>query len=132
MAFIFAGSTKILSAQHTSRFIGPFLHWLVPSISDAQVRGVQYLIRKCGHVSEYAVLSVLLWNARRSGRVRRSFGQCARFAVLVSALYAATDEFHQSFEPSREASVIDVLIDTTGAVAGISVVWFVGRWRKAW
>ena len=38
-------------------------------------------------------------------------------ALLVAAVYAATDEFHQSFVPGRTASVYDVLIDTSGACA---------------
>jgi VanZ family protein len=134
MIFIFLGSTNLLSSSHTSRFLGPFLRWLNPSISEAQLREAQYFIRKCGHVSEYAVLSVLVWNARRvaSGHERRTFWQCAKFALLVSAFYAGTDELHQAFVPSRESSVMDVVIDTCGAGFGLLLLWLIGRWRKIW
>ena len=40
-------------------------------------------------------------------------------AVLISACYAATDEFHQLFVPGRSGEVRDVLVDTAGAVIGI-------------
>jgi len=46
--------------------------------------------------------------------------------------YAASDEFHQLFVPSREASVLDVLIDTAGAVFALLLIWFIGRWRRRW
>ncbi len=134
MSFIFIGSTKLLSSQHTSRFIGPFLRWIDPSITDIQLKQVQYFIRKCGHVSEYAVLAVLAWNARRGAVVvdRAVFRRCAIFALMFAAFYAATDEFHQSFEPSREASVLDVFIDTCGAGAGLFLIWLACKWRRVW
>ena len=48
-------------------------------------------------------------------------------ALVVAALYAASDEYHQSFVPSRGASVEDVCIDTCGASVGIGIVLL---WRK--
>jgi VanZ family protein len=41
--------------------------------------------------------------------------------------YAASDEFHQIFVPNRTALVSDVLIDTSGGVAGLLLLWL---WRK--
>ncbi|MDB6027050.1 MAG: hypothetical protein JWM68_3273 [Verrucomicrobiales bacterium] len=134
MIFIFAGSTNLLSSQRTSRFLGPFLLWIYPSITKAQLHEVQYFIRKCGHVSEYAVLGVLAWKARRgTGEVeRKAFRECAKFALILAALYACTDELHQSFVPGRDGAVLDVFIDTCGAAVGLICLWCVGRWRKAW
>jgi VanZ family protein len=43
-------------------------------------------------------------------------------------VYALTDEFHQSFVPSRTASIQDSLIDSAGALIALSVMWF--RHRK--
>src|SRR5258706_113215 len=100
MGFIFTGSTDLLSARHTSRFIVPVLRWFNPKLSEKEIRRIQFTIRKCGHVSEYAVLSVLIWWTKRgtkNGEQKKSFWRDARFAILISALYAATDEFHQSF-----------------------------------
>ena len=134
MAFIFGGSTNLLSSGRTSRFLVPFLKWLNPSFTIEQLKEAQYFIRKCGHVSEYAVLSVLLWNAKRGTDVldKKRFWECARFAVLIAAFYAGTDELHQAFEPSRESAVLDVFIDTCGAMVGLFFIWLFGRWRKFW
>src|SRR5207253_1241291 len=63
LALIFIGSTDLMSAEHTSRIIGPLLHWLFPTISPSTVLRVQFLMRKFAHVSEYAILAVLLYRA---------------------------------------------------------------------
>ncbi len=63
MVIIFAASTDMMSAEHTSRYIGPFLHWLWPDISNVTVASVQMAVRKAAHVTEYAVLGLLLARA---------------------------------------------------------------------
>jgi len=56
----------------------------------------------------------------------------ALIAVAVAGVYAASDELHQYFVPSRGASIADVLLDTTGAAVGILALWAFGRWRGWW
>jgi VanZ family protein len=80
------------------------------------------VIRKCAHVTEYAILALLLWRAVRSlpalsVKMSLSFGA----ALLGCAVFAATDEFHQSFVKSRTPSVRDVLLDVAGAVVGLLI-----------
>jgi VanZ family protein len=111
MIFIFIGSTDFLSAEHTSRFIGPFLRWLAPDVSDATIGSVQLVIRKCAHLTEYAILAALLCRALRQSRHSGAF--------IIAAVYAALDEIHQSFVASRTASLGDVLIDCIGAIIGV-------------
>jgi VanZ family protein len=41
--------------------------------------------------------------------------------LLASALFAASDEFHQSFVKSRTPSVRDVLLDVAGAFLGLLI-----------
>ena len=67
------------------------------------------ILRKCAHVTEYAVLGFLL--ARLVGREAP--------ALLLGILYAASDELHQSFVRGRHASPIDVAIDGVGLVIGV-------------
>lgn len=56
----------------------------------------------------------------------------ARLAMCVAALYAATDELHQAFVPSRTGSAIDVLIDSAGAILGVIALYRWGIWRQWW
>lgn len=116
MIFIFVGSTDLLSAEHTSRFIGPFLRWFAPDVSDATVASVQLIVRKGGHLTEYAILAALLYRALRLYR-----GRAFPFAFLVAAIYAALDEFHQSFVATRTGTSWDVAIDCLGAAIGLAL-----------
>jgi len=132
---IFSASTDLGSIRHTSRFIGPTLRWLFPGISDDAVHRVQIGIRKSGHAGEYAILAGLVWRARyRPGESRRRdwSGAIAWQAWGAAAAYAISDEYHQSFYPSREGSVRDVMIDSAGAAAGMGLIYLWGRVRKWW
>ena len=111
MIFIFVGSTDLLSAEHTSRFIAPFLRWFSPDVSDATIASVQLVVRKCGHLTEYAILAALLLRALR----------VVGPALIVAAIFAGLDEFHQSFVASRTASLSDVAIDCAGALMGLAI-----------
>lgn len=42
------------------------------------------------------------------------------FTFIIGALYAISDEYHQSFVPTREGKMRDVLID----IAGITIVYW--------
>ena len=116
MFFIFIGSTDLMSAEHTSRFIGPFLRWFAPDITDATIASVQLFVRKCAHLTEYAILSALLLRALRQHLL------AARWVAFgLAALYAVVDEVHQSFVPSRTGSLWDVVTDSIGAILGLVI-----------
>ena len=135
MLVIFTGSTNAGSAENSSRFIAPVLRWLKPDISEAAVGAIILAIRKTALVAEYAILAALLWRALRAhgrGETRAWSWRQAVLALLLSALYAASDEFHQSFVKSREASVMDVGLDTAGASLGLLASGAFARWRGLW
>jgi VanZ family protein len=135
MALIFSASSDRASFEHSSRIIAPVLRWLIPQISDEAVHLVVLLVRKAAHLTEYAVLAVLVWRllARRSPDPKRIWTwPVAGRTLLVVLLYAASDEFHQIFVPSRQASVWDVLLDTTGGFFALILLWLIGRLRQRW
>lgn len=128
MLLIFTGSTGLLSESRTSRFLEPALRWLWPGLSDDRLWRLIYFLRKAAHVTEYAILAVLLLAALNGTFRLRPTGWSWRRAGLVLLLcgtYAASDEFHQSFEPTRYASVVDVAIDASGAAAALIILWLV-------
>jgi VanZ family protein len=133
MLVIFIGSTDLMSSEHTSRFIVPFLRWLKPDISDATLRMVQMIVRKGAHTTEYAVLAVLAWRAFRQSGVLARWGwrwSATSAALVLATLYAVSDETHQSFHASRYGSGWDVLIDTVGACAGLLLARGIECWRN--
>lgn len=83
--------------------------------------------RKLAHLLEYGIFCFLIY---------RSFGnqdrvcwrpQLAMWAIVASAVYSLTDEFHQLFVPGRGASLIDCAIDTLGAAIAIFLIYAYSR-----
>jgi VanZ family protein len=119
LALMFFASTDLLSAEHTSRFLIPFLRWLDPNISWVTIAHVHLFLRKAAHVTEYAILTSLLFRASRG--LIDNFWRRAAVAFLPAMIFAAADEFHQTFVPSRTGSAYDVLVDYGGAFLGILI-----------
>ena len=131
LGVIFVGSTEVMSAEQTSRFLVPFLRWLDPQISFATIAAIHFALRKLGHLTEYAIFAALLWRALRCGTcLQAKMSILFLLAWLAAAIFAVTDEFHQSFVPSRTASPIDVMIDICGAIIGLIIcLMFAARSR---
>ena len=122
LGVIFVGSTEVMSAEQTSRFLVPFLRWLDPQISFATIAAIHFALRKLGHLTEYAIFAALLWRALRCGTCLQAKMSILFLLVwLAAAIFAVTDEFHQSFVPSRTASPIDIMIDICGAMIGLII-----------
>ena len=83
-----------------------------------------FLVKKGGHIAEYALLCLAY--IYTLGGKSPSRNQIFT-ALVLSLLYACSDEWHQRFTPGRTPSVTDVLIDTTGAAVGIAVFYLVRR-----
>jgi len=120
VAVIFLASGDLMSAEHTSRFLVPFLRWLWPDISAGTLAHIHFCVRKAAHVTEYAILALLVCRAVFRGADFKA----ARSILFVGAwmictLVAASDEFRQSFVESRGASAWDVMIDSAGAILGL-------------
>src|ERR1041384_4251741 len=98
---IFIGSSSILSGSNTSTFLVEPMRWLFPGASDSTLQLIHLLIRKTGHLTEYAILAWLAARAFRTSSnefLRRSWFPVA---LILVVLYSLSDEFHQSFVPSR-------------------------------
>ena len=124
---IFAASGDLMSAEQTSRFLGPFLRWIIPDISAGTIVQIQFFVRKCAHVIEYAVLAMFLWRALRMQLGARTAVIQTGTAFLAAMACAALDEFHQAHVASRTGSPSDVALDGVGALAGLVLYWRIIR-----
>jgi VanZ family protein len=95
----------------------------IPSIATPFEPGYDFTFKKFAHVAVYGVLTALLFNAVRI-HIRHK-GYALLTVLLVSVLYAFSDEWHQTFVPGREGTLRDVTIDAIGAV-GMSL-WLRGK-----
>jgi VanZ family protein len=83
----------------------------IPSLSSG-LGTWDYVLRKGAHMTEYAILAVLLVRATGS----------YAWAFALTAGYAASDEFHQTFVRGRHGSPIDVGIDAVGALIALAIL----------
>lgn len=123
MLVIFGASSDMGASRNTSRFIGPIVRWLYPEITASGLEKVVFLIRKTAHVTEYAILSILIWRAlstpRSESHQRLWNWRAAGLAWAAASAYAASDEIHQMFVPSRTGHWQDVALDSCGALLGV-------------
>jgi len=125
--FISFASTSEFSAANTSQIFRPLILWIFPNLSEARLEAMHFLIRKAGHFTEYAVLAFL---ARRAfitsshAFIQRHWFQ---LGLLLVVIYALLDELHQSFVPSRTASIYDSGIDVAG---GLTILLICKFWSK--
>ncbi len=78
-----------------------------------------YLLRKIAHAIEYFIFTFLLRRAFK-GSFDMDTLYLFIYPAILSVLYAASDEFHQSFVRGRVGCVKDVFIDAIG-IAGFYI-----------
>ena len=120
-ALICYASTGAMSADHTSRFIGPLLRWLFPAIDEGQLRAAHMTVRKLAHFAEYAILALLAARAFLTSSKVFLRARWAAAAFGLAACLALLDELNQSFIPSRGGSIWDSLLDATGAASALAL-----------
>lgn len=86
-----------------------------------------FFVRKAAHFFAYFVLGVLAFHAFLKSGVRG--WRTVSCALILSVLYAISDEVHQLFVAGRGGQVRDVLIDSAGVIVGI-LLYHVATVRK--
>lgn len=88
-------------------------------------------LRKLMHASIYLMLALLLMNALMVSHCKLKLSIV--LSIIISFIYACSDEYHQTFVNGRTGNAIDVLIDTFGAIVGSSIYligYFIYKKRK--
>lgn len=78
----------------------------IPQIKVSQFLIWDFIAKKTAHLIEYAVLFALIFRASQGKWVKSFF---------LTMIYAASDEYHQSFVPGRTSSIFDLGFDLSGA-----------------
>jgi VanZ family protein len=115
-AVIFIGSTDLLSAENTGGVLERPVLWLFPHLSEGTLKMFQFVVRKAGHFSEYAIFALLAARAFRNSAREMVSQHWFWVSLLFVVAYSLSDEFHQSFVPSRTASIYDCMIDSLGGL----------------
>jgi VanZ family protein len=120
MGFLFP-TNEALTHESTSRFILPFLTWLLPFADQTTIKLVNVGIRKSVHFFEYGLMAFLLFRAIRSGR-KRWRPEWMLYAGTISLVYAALDELLQVYFPFRTGQFSDWLINAVGVVSTLGLI----------
>lgn len=121
---ILAAFAGVLMAHgNTLAIVDPLVRWLRPSASAADILRIHDMARKFGHFLIPAVAFALLV----IGPLRRR----PLVALTLCALFATVDEFLQTFIPGRSGSVLDVILDTSGALFAYLVYRAIVSWPRA-
>lgn len=121
MMFIFSfssqvGSTSGALSGSVLGFIENIWTRILPDWPLNQVT-LHLFIRKAAHFIVYLILGFLTTRALYISHI--PFKKRIFLALLISFLYASSDEIHQAFVPNRGPSFWDVLLDTLGASVGL-------------
>ncbi|WP_027724808.1 VanZ family protein [Tuberibacillus calidus] len=118
MIFYFT-SSPLFTGTHTAHWIREmmtYFHIGSGAHIDDGMFSWNYVIRKLTHLTVFGILAFLIWRALVPQRHAKGW------AWLLTTLYAATDEWHQSFQPGRSPKVTDVAIDACGALIALFVM----------
>ena len=128
MGMIFIFSTDVGSYDNVGGILRPLLLSLVPDLTPAQIDRLFVAIRKMAHLTEYFILSIF-WGRALVPRIAPQRASVIG-AIALCGIWAALDEYHQSFVASRTASVVDVGIDLLGVLLGQAPGIIAIQWRR--
>jgi VanZ family protein len=114
-------STMLFSHGNTFSIVEPIVRWFAPHASAHTLAVAHSVARKMGH---FFIPTVAFW-ALVLGPLRNR----PITALLACAAFACVDEAFQTFSPGRNGSILDVMLDTFGALFGFFVHAAIQRWR---
>ena len=128
LAFIWGNS--LLPGTDSGNLSGGIMAWINSflGLGEAGAETLHLLIRKGAHFTEFACLGLLLtWHF---GMAEVQDAARVAYPLLGSVLAACTDETIQIFVDGRGSSLLDVWVDTFGAMAGIILLLLGHHLRK--
>lgn len=123
--FIFSAKPAAVSSHSSMRITGLLLY-IFPFLKKVdflrngsyEYENLEFIIRKCAHMTEYCIFASFWCIHISTYRIKK---KTLWLSVIFSALYAITDEFHQTFVEGRSGELRDVCIDTAGAFIGMLI-----------
>ncbi|WP_066295228.1 VanZ family protein [Bacillus sp. FJAT-29937] len=109
IAIFITTASPASTGGNTLMIIADFFH-----LSEDQARMANLIFRKLVHLSAFGVLAILFYNSFEKHRFIQAW--------IYTTIYAASDEIHQAFIPDRTGSIVDVGIDSIGALIALCII----------
>lgn len=127
LIFLLSSQTADESSQVSGSLIAVIAEKIYPDFDDLTesqqqeiVSSFQFIARKSAHAAVFAVLGFFAFLSFIS-YVNLRFSTRIFWAILISAIYAASDEFHQHFVVGRSCELRDFLIDFCGILVSVLI-----------
>ncbi len=135
MAFIFSFSSDSAS-ESTKKSDGVIVkscefvlgRKLTDKEKDKYLNKYVFTVRKGAHFTIYLILGLLVMSFLKEYYLVNNKGLLIAF--IICFLYACSDEIHQIFVPGRSGEFRDVLIDSTGALLGSNIYYYLHTLRR--
>jgi lipopolysaccharide/colanic/teichoic acid biosynthesis glycosyltransferase/VanZ family protein len=122
MAFIFPLANRSLGSPWIYNVTVSAIRWIFPNASPETIATLYIIERKSFHFIEYGFLAFLLFRAFRGPSRRTWNSRWALASVLISSAYGFIDEAFQAVVPSRNASLLDGIVDTAGSFFVVGII----------
>lgn len=116
-----------LSQELTNIILDGIGHLIDPNISEMPGiwNTMHILVRKAAHFFIYMLLGFFLYMS-----IRIIVKKAIFLTGSICLAFAVSDEIHQFFVPGRSMQIIDVGIDMTGAMVGITISFLIYRLKQ--
>lgn len=126
--FLFSSENSNKSSETSKKVVKEVVTLVTKEVNDPiklekKVDDNILIIRKCAHLIEYFILGFLLINVFKD--YKNISKKTLIICILLTCLYACTDEFHQLHVVGRTAKYLDILIDTFGSFLGIMTYYLI-------
>ena len=129
VVFLLSHEAANESSETSSGFITAIIKLFNRNIEqqelDKIVLVVQPIVRKLAHFTLYTIggmlINIMFIN------FKEYITKIKLTSFLLGATYAITDEIHQLFIPGRSGEIRDVLIDSSGVILGVFIVYLLTR-----
>ena len=130
MVVIYSFSAQ--SANESELLSSGITHWTIQLLNrvlpNLNIEILHLIIRQLAHLIIFLVLGVLLLNALNQSETNERVNFV--LALLISLIYAISDEIHQIYVPGRVGQIYDVLIDFLGSLIGIKIFIIYNNFKK--
>ena len=133
MVVIFMFSNQVATSSSESTNIVIIILYKIFSFFNNNISLIDFTnvlftpVRKIAHFSEYMILGILAILYFDEINKNNKY----LYAIVLSSIYAISDEIHQIFVDGRACTILDMCIDICGALVGVLLFYLVfKRWRK--
>ncbi len=129
--FIYSAQNAVESSHSSSGLTYFMVDILLKAgiLSSADYNSLNFIqlegfIRTAGDFTEYLIYGMLAFQLSRYSIAEKSIEKVL-YPFAFCALYAITDEIHQYFVPGRAMQIEDLLVDFSGLLFGIAMLFFI-------